>query len=61
MTPVASRHLATIAFAVGLGVVGWIGYGYLGSNLLALTITVLIAAFYLAGAMELRRFRGATA
>ncbi len=57
----AHRHLATIAFAVGLGVVGWIGYGYLGSNTLALTITVLIAAFYLAGAMELRRFRGATA
>ena len=36
-------------------------YGYLGSNMLALTMTLLIAAFYLMGAVELHRFRQATA
>ena len=55
-----NRTLGIAAFAVGLGVVAWIAYGYLGAHLLALTITLLIAAFYLMGASELHRFRQAT-
>ena len=55
-----NRSFGLAAFAVGLGVVAWIGYGYLGTHALALTMTVLIAAFYLMGGAELLRFRQAT-
>ena len=41
------------AFAAGLGAIAWVAYGYFGSHPLALTITSLIAAFYLLGAVEL--------
>ena len=51
------RHAA---FAAGLAVVAWVGAGYLLTNPLALVITVLIGALYLAGVLELHRFRGAT-
>ncbi|MDN7720193.1 DUF802 domain-containing protein [Burkholderia gladioli] len=50
-----------LVFLAGLAVVGWIGAGYLGGNPLALAVTVLIAAFYLGGALELHRYRQATA
>ncbi|RYZ11071.1 MAG: DUF802 domain-containing protein [Comamonadaceae bacterium] len=49
----------TIAFLVGLLAIGWVGAGYL-ANPLALAITLLIAAFYVLGALELRRFHAAT-
>lgn len=55
-----NRNLGLAAFAVGLGVVAWVAYGYLGTHALALTVTVLIGAFYLMGAAELLRFRQAT-
>jgi hypothetical protein len=55
-----NRNFGHLAFAVGLGVVAWVGYGYWGSNTLALTMTLLIATCYLAGAAELHRFRQAT-
>jgi len=55
----SSLHYA--AFFVGLAAIGWVGIGYLGSNPLALAITLLIGAFYVMGALELRRFRAATA
>jgi hypothetical protein len=48
-------------FIVGLATVGWIGVGYLGTNLLALAVVLLIAACYVAGALELQRYRQATA
>ena len=51
------RHAA---FAAGLAVVAWVGAGYLLTNPLALVITVLIGALYLAGVLELHRFGGAT-
>jgi len=51
------RHAA---FAAGLAVVAWVGAGYLLANPLALAITVLIGALYLAGALELQRFGRAT-
>jgi hypothetical protein len=55
------RNLGLAAFVAGLGVVAWVGYGYVGSNMLALTMTLLIAVFYLMGATELHRFRQASA
>ena len=55
-----NRNLGLVAFLLGLAVVGWVGVGYAGSNLLALAMTVLIAAFYLMGALELQRFHSAT-
>ena len=55
------RSLYGAAFLVGLIAVGWVGFGYVGSNPLALTMTALIGATYLMGALELRRFQQATA
>ncbi len=56
-----NRSLHYIAFVVGLAAIGWVGVGYVGTNTLALAITLLIGAFYLMGALELRRFHEATA
>ena len=39
----------------------WIGAGYVGSNPLALAVTMLVGACYLAGALELQRYSQATA
>src|SRR5690606_25800400 len=51
-------ELAT--FLVGLAVVCWIGAGYAAGHPLALLFTLLVLAFYLLGALELRRYRQAT-
>jgi hypothetical protein len=56
-----NRFLSYAAFFVGLAAVCWVGTGYIGSNPLALAVTVLVGAFYLTGALELRRFHQATA
>jgi len=56
-----SRFLQIAAFAAGLAVLAWVGAGYLGTHPLALVFTVLVGAFYLAGGLELHRFRQATA
>lgn len=50
-----------VVFAAGLAAVCGIAIGYVGSNWLALAVTLLIGAFYLAGALELRRYSAATA
>ncbi|HEX7649331.1 MAG TPA: DUF802 domain-containing protein [Noviherbaspirillum sp.] len=56
-----NKHLFAAAFLAGaLGVV-WVGFGFIDSSLLALSMTALIAAVYVFGALELRRFREATA
>jgi hypothetical protein len=47
------------AFA-GLAVIAWVGAGYLLTNPLAFALTALIAALYVAGVLELHRFRQAT-
>lgn len=52
--------LNAVVFLAGLVAVLWIGAGYLGSNLLGVAITAVIAACYLAGAGELYRYRQAT-
>ncbi|WP_454830984.1 DUF802 domain-containing protein [Pseudoxanthomonas wuyuanensis] len=55
------RHLLDlVVFSLGLVAVCWIGAGYLGSNPLALAITLLIGAGYVAGGIELLRYRRAT-
>ncbi|SOY57833.1 DUF802 domain-containing protein [Cupriavidus taiwanensis] len=57
-----TRYLTHIvAFLAGLAVVCWIGAGYAGTNFLALVVTLLIGGFYVAGALELLRYRQATA
>ncbi|WP_454806908.1 DUF802 domain-containing protein [Paraburkholderia fungorum] len=56
-----SRYLNLVVFLVGLAAVCWIGGGYVGSNALALAVTMLIGVCYLAGALELRRYGQATA
>ena len=51
-----SRNLSIAAFTAGLSAVGWIAAGYALTHPLAFTMTLLIGAIYVAGAMELRRF-----
>ncbi|AJG22604.1 DUF802 domain-containing protein [Cupriavidus basilensis] len=55
-----SRYLNFAVFLAGLAAVCWIGVGYAGSNTLALAVTMLIGACYVAGALELRRYHQAT-
>ncbi|AOZ02896.1 hypothetical protein BKK81_27405 [Cupriavidus sp. USMAHM13] len=52
--------IPSIVFLAGLAVLGWVGAGYAASNLPALAVTLLIAACYVTGAVELRRYRQAT-
>ena len=55
-----NRILCVAAFFIGLAAVAWVGVGYVGTSTLALTMTALIGAVYLAGALELLRFDRAT-
>lgn len=57
---VMTRSLHYVVFALGLAAACWIGAGYVASNPLALVITILIGAVYLAGALELYRYQQAT-
>ena len=52
-----NRSLPYLALFAGLAAVAWVGAGYLDHHPLALTMTLLVAAFYLTGALELRRYR----
>ncbi len=56
-----NRSLFTLAFLLGTIAVIWVGVGFLGTHLLALTMTLLIATVYGLGAAELHQFRQATA
>lgn len=50
------------AFLLGLFAIGWVAVGFVGTqSWLALGMTMAIAAAYLVGALEIRRFRSATA
>lgn len=51
-------HLAV--FLAGLVVLAWIGTGYVVSNPVALIVTLLIGACYVAGSVELQRHHRAT-
>ena len=55
------HHLNLVVFFVGLAALGWIAAGYIvGMNPLALVVTIVIGAAYVAGALELRRYQQAT-
>nr|WP_063570575.1 DUF802 domain-containing protein [Luteibacter rhizovicinus] len=55
------RNFLNLAvFVVGLVAVCWIGVGYVGSNPLGAAVALLIGACYIAGALELHRYRQAT-
>lgn len=56
----SSKIVNTVVFVAGLIAVCWIGAIYVGSNPLALCVTLLIGACYLAGAFELQRYSQAT-
>lgn len=53
--------LNPVVFLLGLVAVCWVGIGSLGSNPLGAAIALLIGACYLTGALELYRYRQATA
>ncbi len=59
--PAVLPVVLTVVFLVGLAAVGWIGAGYIGSNLLGVSVTLMIAIGYVAGALELHRYRQASA
>jgi len=48
------------AFAMGLAVLAWIGFGFIGSSFVPLAVTAVIAGAYLLGAWELLQFRATT-
>jgi len=56
-----TRSLHHAAFAAGLLAVAWVGAGYFPASPLALALVLLIGAFFVTGAMELHRFRQASA
>jgi uncharacterized protein YqgV (UPF0045/DUF77 family) len=57
----ANRLFFAGAFALGLTAVVWVGWGFVGTSAIALTMTLAIGAVYLLGAQEIRRFRALTA
>jgi len=58
--PTMHRNLFAITFLLGAMVVVWVGAGFAVTHLLALMMTLIIAAVYVLGALELHRFRQAT-
>lgn len=54
------RHLSLFAFILGLIAVVWVAIGYIGGSTLAFAVSCVIAAVYLAGALEMRRFHANT-
>ncbi len=56
------RHtLHLLLFLLGVAVVAWIAVVHAAANPWVLLVTLLIAAAYVAGALELDRYRRATA
>ena len=55
-----TRLFCLAAFVLGLLAIAWVGAGYVASNPLALTMTLLIGTVYLVGALELRQVYQAT-
>ncbi len=55
-----SKNVFQLAFALGAMAVLWVAAGFLGSNHLALVMTLAIAGIYVMGALELHRYRQIT-
>jgi len=56
-----NKHFFAGAFVLGAAAVAWVATGFFGTNGLALVVTAVIAAVYGVGALELHRFRQASA
>jgi len=56
-----NRLFQYAAFTVGLLTITWVGAGYLPGSPLALALVVLVGAFFIMGALELRRVNQASA
>jgi hypothetical protein len=56
-----NRHISLFAFFLGLLAVVWVAIGYIGGHGIALAVSCVIAAVYLAGAAEMRRYDSNTA
>ena len=52
--------LLAALFLLGLAIVTWIGVGYVGTHALGVVVTLVIGACYVAGAIELHRYRQST-
>lgn len=55
-----NKLLIATAFSLGAMAVMWMGWGFIGSDALALTVTLVIGAVYTIGFMELLQYRHAT-
>lgn len=55
-----NRPIFTGAFFLGALAVAWVGAGFFGTNVLALTMTAIIGAVYVFGALELNGYRQAS-
>ena len=55
-----TKLLFNLAFVTGAFAIIWVGFGFIDSSMVAMAMTALIFAVYLAGAVELHRFRRAT-
>lgn len=55
-----NRHLFLAASWIGALAVVWVGSGFLGTNSLALVVTLIIGGTYAIGVLEIREFRRAT-
>lgn len=58
--PMFKNSLYLVVFLLGLTAVCWIGAGYVGSNPVGAAVALLIGACYLAGGVELYRYRQGT-
>ncbi|MDO8284076.1 MAG: DUF802 domain-containing protein [Rhodoferax sp.] len=56
-----NKHFFAGAFVLGAVAVAWVASGFFGTNGLALVVTAVIAAVFGVGALELHRFRQASA
>lgn len=56
-----SKRIFWMAFAIGLASVAWVGSGFVGSNWIALAMTLAIALVYLLGTYELHQHRADSA
>ena len=56
-----NKLIFNTAFLLGVGAIIWMGSSFIGTDLLALTVTGAIAAVYVLGFVELFQFRQATA
>jgi hypothetical protein len=54
------QPLLAALFLLGLAIVTWIGVGYVGTHALGVVVTLVIGLCYLAGVVELHRYRQAT-